>query len=255
MPPMRLRLLRHATLLIEVGGHRFLLDPMLGPAGSQPPVPDTPNPRPNPLVDLPVTPQEALAGVAAVLVTHLHGDHLDQDGAALIRDLPVLGPPRVAAALATHGLTTHPVAERVDAGGVVVTRTGGRHGTGAIGREMGEVAGFVFAADGEPTLYVAGDTVWCEEVEAALRDHSPDVVVVNAGGARFIEGDPITMDVEDVAAVCAAAPDALVVAVHMEAVNHCVLTRDALRAALAERGLAGRVMIPADGETLELTLG
>jgi L-ascorbate metabolism protein UlaG (beta-lactamase superfamily) len=250
---MRVRLLRHATLVIEIAGRRFLLDPMLGPAGAQPPIPETPNPRPNPLVDLPVSTEEAMSGVVAVLVTHLHGDHLDETAAGLVSGLPVLGPPRVAAALASRGMTTHPVGGQVDAGGVVVTRTGGRHGTGAIGREMGEVCGFVFTADGEPSLYVAGDTVWCEEVAAALEEHRPDVVVVNAGAPRFLVGDPITMDADDVASVCEAAPDALVVAVHMEAMNHCLLTRDGLRAALAERGLADRVLIPADGETLELT--
>jgi hypothetical protein len=37
----------------------------------------------------------------------------------------------------------------------------------------------------------------------------------------------------------------------MEAINHCLLTRADLAEALDERGLAGRVEIPADGETLE----
>jgi hypothetical protein len=81
------------------------------------------------------------------------------------------------------------------------------------------------------------------------------VIVVNAGAARFIHGDPITMDAEDVIATCIAAPDALVVAVHMEAMNHCGLDRAGLRAAVAAAGLAGRVATPADGETLELTFG
>jgi hypothetical protein len=101
---------------------------------------------------------------------------------------------------------------------------------------------------------IAGDTVWCEEVREALTTHQPDVVVVNAGAAQFLVGDPITMDVPDIVAVCEHAPEALVVAVHMEAVNHCVLTREGLRAALAERGLDDRVAIPNDGETVEVSL-
>jgi hypothetical protein len=63
------------------------------------------------------------------------------------------------------------------------------------------------------------------------------------------------MDVEDVALVCRAAPEALVVAVHMEAVNHCVVGREDLRRGLATEGLDGRVAIPADGETLEISFG
>jgi len=54
------------------------------------------------------------------------------------------------------------------------------------------------------------------------------VIVVNAGGARFLEGDPITMMPQDVIHVCKAAPHAQVIAVHMEAINHCLLTRGEL---------------------------
>jgi hypothetical protein len=54
-----------------------------------------------------------------------------------------------------------------------------------------------------------------------------------------------------VARVCRAAPEARVIAVHMEAINHCLLTRAELAGALDEQGLKDRVEIPADGETLE----
>ena len=68
--------------------------------------------------------------------------------------------------------------------------------------------------------------------------------VVNAGGAEFAEGGLIIMGIEDVREVVARVPT--VVAVHLEALNHCYLTRAALRAALPD------VLVPADGETLEL---
>lgn len=251
---MRIRLLRHATLLVETAGQRFLVDPLLGPAGSQPPIPETPNPRPNPLVGLPVEPLNAVSGISATLVTHLHPDHFDQSALGVVpRDRPVLCQPRDHEMFIRAGLTTRVVGDPLDLDGVRIARTGGRHGTGAIGAEMGDVSGFVLAADGEPTLYIAGDTIWCEEVQEAITTHSPDVIVVNAGAARFVQGDPITMDVPDVVATCNAAPEALVVAVHMEAINHCLLTRDDLRAGVASAGLDGRVLTPADGETLELS--
>ncbi len=233
---------------------RLLVDPMLGPAGSQPPVAETPNPRPNPLVDLPGEPLDAVAGLAATLVTHLHGDHFDRTALGVVpRDAPILCQPRDHVMLTRAGLSARVVEEPVEITGVRISRTGGRHGTGAIGAEMGDVSGFVVAADGEPTVYVAGDTIWCDEVRSALAEHSPHVVVVNAGAARFIEGDPITMDVADVVATCRAAPESLVVAIHMEAMNHCGLTRADLRRGVAAAGLDGRVMTPADGETLELS--
>ena len=112
---------------------------------------------------------------------------------------------------------------------------------------LAPVSGFVLRAEGEPVLYVAGDTIWCDDVRAALDEHAPDVVVVNASGARFTEGDPIVMTAEDVVAVARHAPGAHVVAVHLEAINHCLETREELRARLREEGLEERVSVPADG--------
>jgi len=133
-----------------------------------------------------------------------------------------------------------------------VARTDGRHGTGEIAEALAPVSGFVLSAPSEPTLYVAGDTVWCEEVANALDAHAPDVVVVNAGGARFTEGDPITMTAEDVAAVVARAPGAHVVAVHLEAINHCLEGRADLHQRLRAEGLEGRVTVPEDGAAVPL---
>ena len=57
---------------------------MLDPAGARPAVPNTPNDRRNPLVELP-EPAEAIAERADVLlVTHLHADHLDETAVALL---------------------------------------------------------------------------------------------------------------------------------------------------------------------------
>jgi hypothetical protein len=44
----------------------------------------------------------------------------------------------------------------------------------------------------------------------------------------------------------------MLVASHMEAVNHAALTRAELRAFVKEHRMADRVLIPADGETLSL---
>src|SRR5205814_7527612 len=96
--------------------------------------------------------------------------------------------------------------------GTEIIRTGGQHGTGEIAKKMAPVSGFVLRASGEPTVYLAGDTIWCPEVADALSRFQPDIVVVNAGGARFLEGDPITMTADDVIRVCRAAAHAQIVA-------------------------------------------
>jgi L-ascorbate metabolism protein UlaG (beta-lactamase superfamily) len=251
---MRLWLVRHATLHVEVAGLRLLVDPQLDPAGARPPLDDTPNPRRNPLVELPQPAQVAVQRLDAVLVTHLHSDHLDATALELLpRGLPILCQPDDAAALRAYGFAdVRPVEDSLALGDVRVSRTGGRHGSGELAERMGPVSGFVLAAPGEPTLYIAGDTVWCEPVAAALDEHAPDVVVVNAGAARFTSGGPITMTADEVIAVARHAPAARVVAVHLEAVNHCELTRADLHQRVHAEDLHRRVTVPEDGTEVPL---
>jgi L-ascorbate metabolism protein UlaG (beta-lactamase superfamily) len=249
---MELTLVRSATLLVDVAGRRLLVDPMLAAAGATGPIPGTPNPRPNPLVDLPLRPEAVVDRLDAVLVTHLHDDHLDAAATALLGPrVPLACQPSDEATLRERGFgDVRPVHGGLDLCGIGVARTRGRHGTGEIGRRMGEVSGYVLRAPGEPALYVAGDTIWCDEVDDALAEHQPEVVVVNAGGARFEQGDPIIMDAGDVIQTAKAASRSAIVAVHLEALNHCLLTRAELRAAVDEAGVGDRVLIPADGEAL-----
>lgn len=251
---MRLTLIRHATVRLEAGGRTLLVDPMLDPPGARGPVRGTPNERPNPLVPLPMPIDEAVAGVEAVLLTHTHVDHVDAAGVTAVPPgVPWFCQPGDVADLRDVGLELRPVPHgaSVDWEGLRITAVGGRHGRDeAMAQALGPVTGWVVEADGEPTVYVAGDTVWCPEVAGAIERHAPAVVVVNAGGARFVEGRPVTMTGEDVIEVCHAAGDARVVAVHMEAINHCLLTRHALAAAAEEAGVAGRLHIPVEGEVL-----
>jgi len=239
-----IRLVRHATLLVEVGDVTVLVDPMLSEAGALDPIPNTPNDRRNPLVGLPDVPLDA----DVVAVTHTHVDHFDDAAAeGLPADVPVLCQPADVDEIRTAGFEdVRPVEPSTTVGAIAVTRTGGRHGHDDLAEAMGPVSGFVFEAPGEPTVLVAGDTVWCDALEAALETHRPDAVVVNAGGARFVRGEPITMTVEDVRRVVAAVPEATVLAVHLEAINHCLLRREALRSAVPD------VTIPADGERVVL---
>jgi L-ascorbate metabolism protein UlaG (beta-lactamase superfamily) len=171
---------------------------------------------------------------------------------AEIFNLPVICQPQDEQKLMEFGfLQTIPVTDGVEWEGIRLFRTGGQHGTGEIGERMGPVSGFVIQADEEPSLYVAGDTIYCKEVEQALETYNPHIAVVNAGAAQFAAGDPITMTGQDVAAVCRKAPDTCLVAVHMETINHCLLTRNELHRYLEECGLAHRVQIPMDGDILD----
>ncbi len=248
---MEIQLVRHATLIVRYHGATLLVDPMLSDPGAIPPVQNSPNPRPNPLVPLSRPAPDLLGGVGAVLVTHTHRDHFDDAAASLVpTHLPLFGQPEDEAKFKGLGFTAvRPVMDVAQWDGIEFQRTSGRHGTGEVGRRMAPVSGFVLRAPGEGTLYIAGDTIWCGEVEQVLRTHAPAVMVVNAGAAQFLQGGPITMTAEDVAEVARCAPTATVIAVHMDAINHCILTRAALASHIAGTGLEARVWIPRDGET------
>ena len=67
-------------------------------------------------------------------------------------------------------------------------------------------------------------------------------------------GGPITMTGPDIERVCAELPETRVIAVHMEAWNHSLLSRKELRRFLEERGISHRVHIPADGEWMQIPM-
>jgi L-ascorbate metabolism protein UlaG (beta-lactamase superfamily) len=237
---VRITLVRSATVLLDLGGKRILVDPMLDDVGARPPIEGTANQVANPTAPLPFPAEEVVRGLDAVIVTHRHRDHLDATGEALLpRDVPVFCQPEDEEALRSLGLDARPVEEAVAWDGLSLTRTPARHGSGRIAELLAPVSGFVL-----DDLYLAGDTVWYEEVEETIERHHPRVAVVNAGGAEFLEGGLIVMGPDDVREVAARVPT--VVAVHMEALNHCFLERAALAAAVPG------VLIPRDGETVEL---
>lgn len=237
---MRLTLVRSATVIVEIAGKRILVDPMLDDVGVRPAIENTRNPVANPTVPLPFPAEDVVRDLDAVIVTHRHRDHLDARAEELLpRDVPVFCQPQDAPALDALGLDVSPVVDVLFWDGLSITRTPARHGSGAIADLLAPVSGFVL-----DDLYLAGDTVWYEEVEETIARHKPRVAVVNAGGAEFVEGGLIVMGIDDVREVAARVPT--VVAVHMEALNHCYLERESLRNAVPG------VLVPEDGETLEL---
>ncbi len=253
---MKIHFLRHATMVVTINDQRLLVDPMLSPAQAMEPIANAGNDWRIPMVDLPLTEAQLLAllqDVDAVLVTHTHRDHWDAYAQQLLpKHLPILCQPEDQASIEGAGFSyVRPVTEPLIWQGLQISRTGGQHGTGELGKKMGPVSGFVLKAEDSPALYIAGDSVWCPEVEQALAQFAPEIVVLNAGAATYATGGgPITMNDDDVCRVCRAVPGAQVVAVHMETINHCRLSRAALRTRLEAEGLAQQVLIPNDGEVL-----
>jgi len=249
---MEIQLIRHATVVINIGGRKILLDPMLSGAKTMTAVPGVANTSDNPLVDLPVEP-EMLANAEAVMVTHTHRDHFDDYAMKILpHDIQLFCQPVDEEKIRVAGFTNvQNIDQLSEWNGITINRTSGRHGTGEIGEKMGPVSGFVLQSENEPSLYITGDTIWCAEVKDALETYHPQIVLCFAGAAQFSSGDPITMTKEDIGQVCKHAPEAKVIVVHMEAWNHCSLSRQELKRYLAENDLDRQVCVPDDGELVK----
>jgi L-ascorbate metabolism protein UlaG (beta-lactamase superfamily) len=251
---LKIRLLRHATLVVEIDGKKILVDPMLSAKDKLDPVQNCGNDIRIPMVELPVTNSELaqiLSEADAVLVTHTHRDHWDIAAQNLIdKDKLIICQPSDEEKIKAQGFkNVQPVSTSFDWKEITIHRTNGKHGTGEIGKKMGEVSGFVFKSKNE-SVYVAGDTIWCDDVEKALAEHKPTVTILNTGGAKFLTGDPITMTPSDVVSVHEKLPQTKIIAVHMDTVNHCFVKRKDLLSTLIEKGLESKIRIPNDGETI-----
>jgi L-ascorbate metabolism protein UlaG (beta-lactamase superfamily) len=247
---MKLRLIRHATLQVEFAGRHLLVDPLLAEPRAYRSLTFGATAARNPTAPLPC-PVETLLQADILVATHSHFDHFDSVARArLPKQLPLICQPSDQARFLGYGFTqvmpivSSPVA--VDT--LQFFRTEGRHGHGIMGSAMGPVSGFIVTADQEPRLYIAGDTVWGPMVQAVLERYHPEVIVLNTGAAQFNVGTPITMTADDVVAVCRAAPQAKVIAVHLEAINHCRLKRQELAHHVRKAQVANQVSILSDGE-------
>jgi len=252
------QLIRNATIKLSYPGATFLVDPMLAPKDACPGFAGTYNSHLRyPLVELPLALDEILQA-DAVIVTHTHADHWDAAARAMIpKRMPVFAQDgHDAAAIRKDGFLDVRVFDDGAAfAGTQLVRTRGQHGTDgmmavpALAERMGRVSGVIFVHPGCPTVYVAGDTVWTGEVEQAIVRHRPDVIVLNTGYARVLGMDgAIIMGKEDLERAHRLAPQATVIGIHMEAVNHGMQTRRELREFIALQGLdATRVLVPEDG--------
>lgn len=257
---MKITQLRNATLHVEIADFRLIVDPMLAPAGALPRLKWLGSGgRRNPLVELPPVAERCLAGATHALITHCqrgHFDHLDRAGKRWLRErqLPVLCMPEDAAHLHARGLQVRVLetgATLLD-GRLRITPVPCLHGEGWMGRLMAHGHGYLLEHPGQPSLYIAGDTVLSETVRGFVLQRQPDVCVIPAGGARFDLGGEIIMDLKQ-ALTLGSLGRGLFVANHLEALDHCPTTRAELRAEAARRGLAERFLVPEDGQELVFT--
>lgn len=256
---MKITQLRNATIVVEYDQHVILVDPMLAPKGTIPPLKYLSRQRRrNPLVELPGNTPAVLERVTHCLITHCqkgHFDHLDRAAVKWLRSrkIPLICMEGDANFLSRKGLTVLPLKERDSAqdfllGSVIPIPC--LHGRGVVGKLMAHGYGYFIQWPGEPSLYIAGDTVLTPTVEHCLRVRQPDVSVLPSGGANFDLGGEIIMGAADMV-TASRITRGKVVANHLEALDHCPVTRKQLGFLRDQQQLNGRLLIPEDGESLQ----
>ena len=252
------RLIRNATLKIQYAGKTILLDPMLGEKGTEMSALGV---NLNPRVHLTMPVSEVLKGVDFVLLTHAHIDHYDPAAKRLIsKNMPWYVQPTDydSVAVKDHFRNTTVIKENVNVGGITIIRIAGNHGRGKLGEMMGASSGYVLKADGQPTLYVMGDCVWNEVTQKVVKEHQPEYIVVNSGGAILppmskTDGPIIPNEAETMQIIDDCPVNTRFIAVHMDAIDHCQTTRAILRNEARHHGTdMSRLIIPEDGESITL---
>ncbi|MDD0822901.1 MBL fold metallo-hydrolase [Mannheimia sp. AT1] len=255
--------IRNATAKITYGDATFLVDPYLAEKGAYEGFAGTPNSQlRNPLIALAEPVESVLKGVDAVIVTHTHDDHWDEAAQKLInKELPIfVQDANDAKIIRAQGFKdVRVVGKNTEFKNVKLSKTGGQHGTDEmysnpmVAEMLGEAMGVVFQTENEKTLYILGDTIWNEEVESALNRYQPEVVVMNTGGAEMDNFDPagIIMDTKDVAKMAETMPKANIITVHMDTVNHGMVSKADMREFIKGKAFEKRVAVPNESEVLK----
>lgn len=282
---MKFQQIRSATVKIEYAGKTFLVDPWLTRqhlSGCFAVMPllvamnRKGDPRKKPVIDhsatwkvadprhtwimvprcpLPMPVKEINRGVDYYLCTHVHMDHIGLSPSGkgcerMDKRIPIFAQSQQDADyLAYSGMKDVRVLWKVARlGDMELIKVKAVHGTE---KPCGDASGYIFRSPGEKTLYLCGDTVWCPEVKETIEQYRPQVIITNNCAAVLRDYGRLIMDDADLYEVYKAAPDAAIIASHMDNVPHATLTRKTLREKLAARGISQAILIPEDGESYE----
>lgn len=257
---MKITQVRNATIIAEYNETKFLIDPWLGPKDYMEGFESALNSQiRQPRVELPFE-IEKTVDVDAVILTHFHPDHFDEYAVnALNKDIKFfVQSQKDLEIIKSYGFKNLEVMTQqgIDYKNIKLYKTDCQHGKREIIKPLCEsigmpydAMGVVFKSNNEKTLYVAGDTIWCDEVSEAIDKFEPEIIVVNACAATVINGERLIMNIDDVRQVIKKAPKSTIIASHMDTVSHLTVTRKDLEE-FREKESVKNLLIPDDGEVL-----
>lgn len=221
-----------ATVILELGGLRFITDPVFDPPGQTHRVGRMGWGRAFRYTRLqgPALPVEQVGPIDVVLLSHdHHADNLDSTGRSLLPGAKaiyttVAGARRLkrSGLAQAHGLSP---GQRVElpgpAGPVTLTAAPAQHGPAWISRMAGPVIGFFLEHLGR-RLYLSGDTLWHSALAHFAETHVPEVALIHLGAATFGPTGPIrySANLQDFGELAMAWPAAQLVPIHFEGWSH-----------------------------------
>ena len=252
---MKLHQIRNATIILEYNGIRFLIDPMFAPKEAYPPI----TLKPWPYHDLPMSAKDIIKNIDAVILTHLHTDHFDKYAQDLLpKSIQIFVQDKYDKnALEKENFNNIEILkyDGTNIHGMEIYKTECCHGVRTLAEPVflgngmrWEAMGIVFKSKSEPTLYIAGDTIWYEGVKDAIDTYNPKYILVNAACAQTPQSGPINMGIDDIKELHKYYPEGKLIASHMDNVGHATLCRVDLR----DSEIKDYIYIPADGEIMLL---
>ena len=203
-----------------------------------------------PICDLPFSTTEILEDVDFYIVTHLHPDHFDMDNynEVLDRNIPIFIQNNAEADFMKNlGFKDIKILQENGSslGKIKLTRVEALHGSLT---PCGPASGLIFEAEREPTIYFAGDTIMYDGVKSVIEKFKPDIIILNVADAFFIKYGHLIMDEEAIDIIHKLAPNAKIIASHLDNVAHAYLTRNILLYKLIQKGIEQEILIPNDGQ-------
>ena len=251
---MKLQLIRSATLKINYLNEYFLIDPYFAKRFSRP---SFTGKSKNPLVDLPLSIDNILSKVEMILISHLHSDHFDSVAQSTIdKNILIICQPEDEVQIKDmHFKNVHAIDGTYIWKNISIKRTYAKHGSGCVLSEMGTASGFLIKADTEPSIYWTGDTILCDEVKEILIKEKPEIIITHSCGAEWGNRVKIVMDKVDTIEICKLLPNSIIVATHMDSLDHAKVSRVDLRQYARENNIKdNQLIILNDGEQFNYVL-
>ncbi len=96
---------------------------------------------------------------------------------------------------------------------------------------------------------MAGDTIWYDEIDKAIKKYHPEIIAVNGADAQFVDSGSVIMELDDILKVCKAAPEAKIIVTHLDAAPHALVGRKEVKELIGEHKLSEQFIVPDDGES------